>query len=138
MKHYKSYLHNYSKGFETAIFNIIGDMCGSVGTRGLFWTPSVRLRFHVTKRRFLGRIYVEALEQDNKTLWFRKWLTPGMWVMHEDKRILRALCNLYEAKRHLKKVRIPSEPIEEQVGVVLRDMNVDYVIELDLHQKYRI
>ena len=131
----RTLLHHVSRDFEDYVLGLIGDYAGS-----WCFVDSVhpicrlqsgafhRLRFNVTKRRHLGRVFVERISPEVGVL-ERKWLHSSHWQPSYDIQLLlcckglqaslRSLCPLVNV-RHLK----------TQIQVCKKAMNEDAILVL--------
>ena len=114
-----------SRDFEFQILKIIGNYAGSVSIYGL--NRTFNLYIHITRRRYIGRIYVEEQGENDK----RWWLSQQMWVPRTDNHILRALHSIKDVERSLlQQSFVNTAHLGKQCRLLEIELNNDYTLDV--------
>ena len=129
----RTFMSHLAKDFEKNILNIIGDFAGSwcfIDKRypicRLRTGEYHRLRFNITKRRHLGKIFVERVNPKNGVI-SRKWLKTEHWQASYDIQMLMQCRALQESLRTLNAV-VDTKHLHLQIKVCKNAMNFDAIL----------
>ena len=129
----RTFLSQFSKDFEENILNIIGDYAGSY----CFIDKSYpicrvrsgdyhRLRFNITKRRHLGKIFVERVSPRLGVV-SRHWLHKKHWQPSYDVHMLLQCSALQETLRTLNPM-VDTNHLHLQIKLCRNACNFDSIL----------
>ena len=133
----RTFLQHLSRDFEKNILQIIGDYAGSwcfvdrmhFGEASRVQTRDYhRLRFFVTKRRHLGRIFVERISP-RFGIMERKWLNIAHWQPSYDIKLLLQCRSLQDNLRNLSPL-VNVQHLHKQIKVCRQAMSTDCILVL--------
>ena len=129
----RTFMSHLAKDFEKNILNIIGDFAGSwcfIDKRypicRLRTGEYHRLRFNITRRRHLGKIFVERVNPQNGVI-SRKWLKKEHWQASYDIQMLMQCRALQESLMKLNAV-VDTKHLHLQIKVCKNAMNFDAIL----------
>jgi len=132
-RHMRTFLSKFSKDFEENILNIIGDFAGSycfIDKRypicRLRTGDYHRLRFNVTKRRHLGKIFVERVSPRFGVV-TRRWLKAAHWHPSYDVHMMMQCRALQNTLRTLNPV-VDTKYLHLQIKVCRNACNFDTIL----------
>jgi hypothetical protein len=127
----RSYIGKFlNREHEVYVLDIIGDYCSSFrdwrNYAYRYVNPTnfyqfYRLRFYVTKRKHLGKIYVETICSPGlggkKYVSSRKYLLANMWRRMGNFSIEAAVCPLKKVLRELEKTMVDTTNLQNMISI---------------------
>ena len=129
----RTFLSYFAYDFEKSILNIIGDYAGSwcfIDKRYPICRMRTReyhrLRFNITKRRHMGKIFVERVKP-RKGVVTRKWLLKEHWHPSYDVHMLLQCRALQDTLKALTPV-VDTRFLHKQIRVCKNACNCDTIL----------